>query len=148
MRKVISLVLVLAVCLSLCACGETKSQEELLAESIAKEQAEALSIEEKLIGCWEYIAGWNEAGDEMEFSENGTCLINDEEHKWETISKVKPGTSNAKDYVNIYADDVLAYEAYVNIWDDGTISMVIHEANEESEVYIPDGTYVKADHEH
>ena len=145
MRKTISLILVLALGLCLCACTNTKKQEE----SIAKEQAEAMDFTEQVIGCWEYLSGWAELGDVIEIYEDGTCLVNGVESKWETERKIKSGYLNGRDYINIYNGDAIAYEAYVNIWDDGTISLVACEANDAQSMLLPNGIYVKADdHNH
>ena len=146
MRKVISLLLVLVLCLGLCACDNKQEQEN----SVAKEQAEALSFREQVIGCFEYRAGWSKLGTEIEFIGDGTCLIKGEELKWEVMTKVKMG-SVPRDFVNVYRDGSLAYEAHVNIWDDGTISLVIYEGNADGNEVLPDGTYVKMEghtHEH
>lgn len=144
MRKVLSLLLALVLCLGLCACT-TQDQKD----HAAKEEAEAMDFKTQMCGCFEYLSGWSEPGTVIEFREDGTCTINNSELKWDTISKVKPGQTAPREYANIYSGDELVYEAYVKVWDDGTIALVISEENETGSYTIPDGIYVKTDeHEH
>ena len=144
MRKGVAFFLAMVLCFGMCACAKQGQ-----ADPSAKAEAEALRFNAQIQGCFVYVSGWAELGEELEFREDGTCLINGKELKWEVQSKIKSGYSEAKDFADIYDEEELVYEASINIWDDGAISLVISHENVTGNSLIPVGTYVKAeDHTH
>ncbi len=142
--------------LSLCACGRDSQGQPNNNESTAnggttnentdstqgKVDAEFLSI---VCGSWNLYSGWRELGGVLEFRENGTCTINEEELKWDAMFKSKQWLDAPKEFVNIYRNNELVYEAHINVGKDGTITLVISQIDDTDLGIVPAGTYGKSD---
>lgn len=154
MKKALSLILALVLCLSLCACGGDTQALQNGGESTISENsgggnadnttqqvdAEYIAM---VCGKWELISGWRDLGDVLEFREDGIFVFNEEELKWDAAFKDKQWLDEPKEFVNIYRNNELVYEAHINVEPDGTIMLVISERDDAGLGYVPAGTYEK-----
>ena len=153
MKRVLTLVLVLALSLSLCACGSLElndrhgdddDREQHNSEStegnLPKVDAEFLSL---VCGKWWRYSGWSGCGPYPEFCEDGTCIINDEELTWDAAFKTVQWLDAPKEFVSVYRNDTLVYEAYISALEDGTATLVISGPDPSGMGIVPAGTYVQ-----
>ena len=156
MKKALSLILALAMCLSLCACGRDlqdrpNNNESTANEGTTNENAEITQTQvddeflSTVCGRWNLYSGWRELGGALEFRENGTCTINEEELKWDATFKSKQWLDDPKEFVNIYRNNEIVYEAHITITSDGSIVLLISERDDVGLGIVPAGTYHKLD---
>ena len=154
MKKALSVLLLLVICLSLCACGGDRQEPQNGGESTAGENSNGGNADNTpnqvdaeyiamVYGRWEFISGWRDLGFVLEFREGGICIINEEEMKWDVLFGNKQWFDEPKEFVNIYRNDELVYEAYINVEDSGTIMLVISEPDDAGLGMVPAGTYTK-----
>ena len=156
MKKAIALILVFVVWVTICAC-EADSQDPLNSgENTIGESSNGNNADNTMYhvdseyfatvcGTWDLLSGWRDLGFALEFCEGGICVFNGEELKWDAEFKDKQWLDAPKEFVNIYRNDVLAYEAHINIGSDGTIMLVISEPDDTGLGIVPAGTYKKLD---
>lgn len=156
MKKAVSLILAFVLCLSLCACDKDmqdrpNNNESTANEGATNENAESTQTQvdneflSTVCGSWNFYSGWRELGGVLEFRENGTCTINEEELKWDATFKSKQWLDEPKEFVNIYRNNELVYEAHINMGENGTITLVISENDDAGLGIVPAGTYGKSD---
>lgn len=156
MKKLISLLAVLVLCLSLCACemntqDRPNSNGNTANKDTANENAEITQTQvdaeflSMVCGNWKLYSGWRELGDVLAFHGNSTCTFNEEELKWDAMFKNKQWLNAPKEFVNIYRNNELVYEAHISVGTDGAIALIISEVDEDGLGFVPAGTYKKLD---
>ena len=148
MKRVLALLLLLALCLGLCACkkGDTKGQNHnnestSIGNSDANDShsdddlppvdAEFLS---QVCGKWNLsrAPGWYKLGATLEFREDYTCTFGEEELTWDAAFKRKPWLDQPVEFINIYRNGTFVYEAQLLTAEDGTIVMQISQRDDEN----------------
>ena len=150
MEKTITLLLSLVLSLSLCACrkGNTQIQQNSN-ESAPFENADAIQIQvdyeylSLVCGSWDFSSGWRDLGWVLEFRDNGTCTINEEELNWDVTLESKQWLDGTKEFVNIYSNNELVYEAHISIAENRMTLLVISEKDDSGLGIMPAGTYIK-----
>ena len=148
MKRALSPILALVICLSLCACGGNTQESHNSNESTenntdnAQDRIDAEYIT-MVCGRWDLISGWRDLGFVLEFRESGICVINEEALTWDAAFKDKQWLDAPKEFVNIYRNNELAYEAYIDIASDGSIMLTISERDDSGLGIVPAGSYKK-----
>ena len=154
MKKAIALMLTLVMWVSMCACDAGRHEPLNSGEDTIGENSNGNNTDNTiyhidseyfatLCGTWELLSGWRDLGFTLEFREGRVCVFNGEELKWDVEFKDKQWLDEPKEFVNIYRDDVLAYEAHISIGTDETIMLVISEPDDTGLGIVPAGTYKK-----
>ena len=148
------LILVLVLCLSLCTCGEDTQKPQNGGESNTGENSNGESTDPALgqvtaeyiamvCGKWELVSGWRDLGFVIEFRENGICILNEEALKWDAAFANKQWLDKPKEFINVYRNNALIYEAHIDVTADGTIELRISEQDDVGLGIVPAGTYIK-----
>ena len=123
MKKALSLFLIIALCLSLCACGDKTTgnglQETQNPQSNTEGQPNTTYAQasteyyEKVYGPWTRHSGfWHEGT--ITFNKDKTCTYGTESLTWEAVV-------GEKEIVFIYRDGVAVLEGGIQVQEDGTI---------------------------
>lgn len=147
MKKAISLFLALVMCLSLCACGGDTQESQNGSENTENKEDIQNQVDAEFIamvcGRWELYSGWRELGGVLEFREDGVCIINGEALKWDAAFANKQWLDAPKEFINVYRNNELVYEAHIDIRNDGTIALIISERDDVGLGIVPAGAYMK-----
>ena len=155
-EKIIVMLLVVMLCMSLLACEKDEQNNDFLGQpggsqdqpdggNTEKEPQASEEFYELVCGVWDCVGGWNELGS-LEIRADGTFLCKGQELSWDATIKSKQWFEGTKEFLNVYKNGELVYDAHVVTSADGQIELVIGEADgsELDEMgLMPAGTYVK-----
>lgn len=172
MKKLTCIIMVLVTFFVFCACGtkEDKSKDRddespigngmdflyddeyyedtTAASSASGAQNLGMKVSDEFIASvcdkWQRVSGMYYDYIYMELREDGTCMLDDEQYTWDATYKMHYWQTEPVEYVNIYKNGELIYEAYLGSYEDREVLTFGFATDPNSMGAVPASHYARA----